>query len=83
MTPCRGTRSVAAMKNPRFSDRLLIPLALTAVISLAVGHLTDLGVQMLGSGPTSTPALIGDLAGLSACALCVWVGMRRVPRSCT
>jgi hypothetical protein len=56
----------------------LIVLAFTAVISLASAHLVDLGSQILGSGPASTPALIGDIAGLICCAISAAYGLRRV-----
>jgi hypothetical protein len=69
------------MNKARFSHRFLVPLAFTAVISLAAGHLTDLGVQVLGPGTASTPALIGDLTGLAACALSAWFGVRRLAHS--
>jgi hypothetical protein len=51
------------------------------VFSLAAGRLTDLGAQLLASGPASTPALIGDGAGLIACALSALYGLRRLSRS--
>jgi hypothetical protein len=62
----------------------LVVLALTAVFSLAAAHLVDLGSQVLGSGPASTPALIGDIAGLICCAVSAAYGLRRVrgPRAC-
>jgi hypothetical protein len=56
----------------------LAVLALTAVFSLASAHLVDLGSQILGSGPASTPALIGDTAGLICCAVSAGYGLRRV-----
>ena len=58
-----------------------VPLAFTAAISLGLGHLTDLGVQLLGSGPTSTAALTGNVAGMAACILSVWFGARRISRA--
>jgi hypothetical protein len=56
------------MTNGRLTPNGLIIIALTAVFSLAAAHLTDLGTRMLGSGAASTPALIGDVLGLLACA---------------
>jgi hypothetical protein len=50
------------------------------VVSLASGHLVDLGEQLLGSGPPSTPALLGDAAGLIACAVSAWFGVRALSR---
>ena len=54
------------MKNGRLTRNRLIILALSAVLALAVGHLTDLGTQLLGSGTPSTPVLLGDVATSSA-----------------
>jgi hypothetical protein len=71
------------MRNGRLTSNGLIIIALTAVFSLAAGHLTDLGAQLLGSGPASTPALIGDGAGLIACALSARYGLRHLSRSST
>ncbi|HEX4731501.1 MAG TPA: hypothetical protein VH299_09525 [Solirubrobacterales bacterium] len=69
------------MKNGRFISRGLIVIALTAVVSLAAGHLVGLGDQILGSGPTSTFALVGNIAGLIACAASGWFGARQLWRS--
>jgi hypothetical protein len=68
------------MKNGRCAT-ILVPALFSAAISLAIAHLVDAGVQVLGSGPVSTPALIGNLAGLAACALSIWVGARHVYRA--
>jgi hypothetical protein len=57
------------MRNGRLTSDGLIIVALTAVFSLAAGHLTDLGAQVLGSGEPSTLVLVGDVAGLIACAI--------------
>ena len=61
----------------------LIVLALTAVFSLACAQAIDLGSQILGSGTASTPALIGDAAGLLGCALSARFGLRRLYRAQT
>ena len=81
MTQRGGALSVVTMKNFRFTSANLVLLALTAVVSLAAGHLTDLGDQLLGSGSPSTPALTGDVVGLIACAISVRYGMRHLARS--
>jgi hypothetical protein len=81
MTLGTGARTVIVMKNGRISPNTLIIVALTAVVSLAAGHLVDLGTQVLGSGPASTPALIGDIAGLAACAISARFGWRHIGRS--
>jgi hypothetical protein len=81
MTCLSGGRSVLAMKNARFTSTGLVILALTGVVSLAAGHLTDLGEQLLGSGPISTPALIGDVVGLITCGISAWYGWRYIARS--
>jgi hypothetical protein len=80
MTPRVGGPSVSQMKNRIITPYGLIILALTAVVSLASGHLVDLGEQLLGSGPPSTPALLGDAAGLIACAVSAWFGVRALSR---
>jgi hypothetical protein len=80
MTPGIGGPSVTRMRNGRLTPNGLIILALTAVFSLAAGHLTDLGAQILGSGPASTPALVGDAAGLLACAVSARFGLRHLSR---
>ena len=69
------------MKNGRLTSSGLVILALTAVVSLAAGHLTDLGEQLLGSGPVSTLALVGDVLGLVACGISAWYGWRYISRS--
>jgi hypothetical protein len=71
------------MRNGRLTSTGLITIAFTAVFSLAAGHLTDLSAQLLGSGPASTPALIGDGAGLIACALSALYGLRRLSHAKT
>jgi hypothetical protein len=68
------------MDNRLLSPRNLIAFALSAVFSLAAGHLVDLGAQVLGPGPASTPAVVGDLAGLAACAGSAWLGVRGLRR---
>jgi hypothetical protein len=68
------------MRNRRLSTHTLIAIALTAVFSLAAGHLVDLGSQVLGSGQPSAAALVGDAAGLVACAVSAWYGLRRLHR---
>jgi hypothetical protein len=69
------------MRNGRLTPNGLIIIALTAVFSLAAGHLTDVGAQILGSGPASTAALVGDVAGLIACAASARFGLRHLSRS--
>ena len=59
----------------------LIVLALTAVFSLACAQAIDLGSQIFGSGTASTPALLGDAAGLLGCALSARFGLRRLYRA--
>jgi hypothetical protein len=81
MTRCTDARSVIVMRNGRLTPNGLIVIALTAVFSLAAGHLVDLGVQILGSGPTSTLVLVGDTAGLIACAISALFGLRHLSRS--
>jgi hypothetical protein len=66
--------------NKHLTPRNLIVLALTVVFSLACAQAIDLGSQFLGSGPASTPALIGDAAGLLGCALSARFGLRRLHR---
>jgi hypothetical protein len=80
MTPGAARPSVIVMRNRRLTTDALIGIALTAVFSLAAGHLVDLGSQVLGSGPASTPALVGDIAGLVACAASAWFGVRHLCR---
>jgi hypothetical protein len=78
MTAPAAGRSLVVMKNRRITTNGLIILALTAVFSLAAAHLVDLGTQLLGSGPTSTFALVGDIAGLLACAVSAGFGLRHL-----
>jgi hypothetical protein len=59
---------------------LLLAVACSAVIALALGHLIDLGVELLGSQPASTIAVVGNLAGLICCALSVPLGRRFASR---
>lgn len=66
------------MKNGCFTHNALVVVALTAVVSLAAAHLVGLGDQVLGSGPTSTFALVGNIAGLIACAASAWFGVRQL-----
>jgi hypothetical protein len=65
------------MKRLCISRNLTVVL-LTAVVSLTAAHLVDLGAMTFGSGPVSTWAVIGNLAGLAACAASAWFGARRV-----
>jgi hypothetical protein len=74
---------VSHMKKRLITPYSLIILALTAVFSLASGHLVDLGEQLLGSGPPSTLALVGDTVGLIACAVSAWFGVRALSRTRT
>jgi hypothetical protein len=71
------------MRNGRLASNGLIVIALTAVFSLAAGHLADLGAQLLGSGVPSTSALVGDVAGLLGCAISARYGLRQLSRSST
>jgi hypothetical protein len=80
MTLAGAGRSVIVMKNGRFTPTILIGIALTAVVSLTAAHLVGLGEQILGSGPTSTLALVGNIAGLIACAASAWFGVRGLSR---
>lgn len=81
MTERGSRRSVACMMKSRFlSPRNLVVLALTAVFSLAVGHMVDLGNQLLGPGPASSVVVIADLAGLATCAGSAWLGVRGLRR---
>jgi uncharacterized membrane protein len=79
-SPFRGP-SLIGMRKHLTSRRLLVPLACTAVVSLMIAHLIDLGTQTLGSGPASTAAVVGDLASLAGCALSVALGLRFAARS--
>jgi hypothetical protein len=81
MTHRAGVRSVIVMRNRRLATHALIGLALTAVFSLAAGHLIDFGDQVLGSGHASTLDLVGDTAGLIACATSAWYGLRHFSTS--
>ncbi|HEX4306485.1 MAG TPA: hypothetical protein VHZ54_10635 [Solirubrobacterales bacterium] len=69
------------IKNWTTHTRWIVPLAFTAAISLALGHAVDLGEQTLGSGPVSTAAVIGDLAGLLCCVASVVLGLRLLRRA--
>jgi hypothetical protein len=80
MTPSLGTLSVIVMRNGRLTTNALIGIALTAVFSLAAGHVIDLGGQVLGSGQPSTLALVGDIAGLLACGASAWFGLHHLCR---
>jgi hypothetical protein len=68
------------MKRLCISRNLTVVL-LTAVVSLTAAHLVDLGTMTFGSGPVSTWAVIGNLAGLAACAASAWFGARRLSLS--
>jgi hypothetical protein len=59
-------------------SRNLKVVLLTAVVSLFAAHLVDPGTMTFGSGRASTWAVIGNLAGLAACAASAWFGVRRV-----
>jgi hypothetical protein len=58
------------------SRLLILAVAFSAVASLMIGHLIDLGLETLGSGPASTGAVIGDLAGVVGCVVSVILGHR-------
>jgi hypothetical protein len=77
MTPALGVRTVVLMKSGRITPNILI-VALTAVFSLGAFHLVGLGDEALGSGGTSTLALIGNVAGLITCAASAWFGLGRL-----
>jgi hypothetical protein len=82
MTPGPGARNVAGMTNRCLSHRaLFIAVAFSAVVSLTVAHLIDLGTQTLGSGHPSTVAIAGDLAGLLGCGVSVAFGVRLARRA--
>jgi hypothetical protein len=85
MTPCLAAPSVIVMRNGRLTTSTLIGIALTAVFSLAAGHVVDLGSQVLGSGQPSTLALVGDIAGLLACGASAWLGLHHLcrPHDCS
>jgi hypothetical protein len=83
MTLGAGGPNFNVMRNRALTSNGLIVIALTAVFSLAAGHLADLGAQLLGAGPALTPVLIGDGAGLIACALSALYGLRGLSRART
>jgi hypothetical protein len=64
-------------------NRLFIPLALTAVVSLAIAQGLNLGHQTLGAGHGSTAAMLGDIAGLIGCAISARFGLRQLRRTRT
>jgi hypothetical protein len=72
---------VPDMMKRLYISRNLTVVLLTAVVSLAAAHLVDLGTMTFGSGPVSTWAVIGNLAGLAACAASAWFGARRLSLS--
>jgi hypothetical protein len=80
MTRRLAAPSVIVMRNGRLTTNVLIGIALTAVFSLAAGHLVDLGNQIFDSGPVSTLALVGDTLGLITCAVSAWFGLRYLCR---
>jgi hypothetical protein len=69
------------MRNRRLTTHALIGITLTAVFSLAATHLVDLGSQVSGSGHASTLDLVGDIAGLVACAVSARFGIHHLSRS--
>ncbi len=71
-------RTVPDMANRLCTSKNLAVVLLTAVVSLTIAHLVDLGTLTFGSGPVSTWAIVGDLVGLAACAASAWFGVRRV-----
>jgi hypothetical protein len=68
------------MKTPRISPQLLLAIALSAVLSLAIAHGIDLARFAFGSGPASPWAIAGGVAGLICCAASATYGLRRVHR---
>jgi hypothetical protein len=78
MTGPAGGRSFVVMFNERCTFNILVPLAFSAAISLMLGQLIDLGIQLVGSGSISTLSPIGNLAGVAGCAISIWVGFRRI-----
>lgn len=80
MTVPSARRSLVVMRDRLRTSRNLIIVALTAVVSLAAAHATDLAAQLLGSGPASGWAIAGNLAGLAACAGSAWLGVRGLRR---
>jgi hypothetical protein len=83
MTPQGDGPGVTVMRNGRLTPNGLIIIALTAVFSLAAGHLTDLGARLLGSGAPPTLAVIGDVGGLIARAISALYGLRGPSRART
>jgi hypothetical protein len=73
----RGRTVLGMTKRICISDSLVVVL-LTAVVSLASAQLVALGTEALGSGPVSTFAVVGNVAGLVACAGSAWLGFRRL-----
>jgi hypothetical protein len=78
MTSRARGRSFVAMTNERCTFNILVPLAFSAAISLMLGQLIDLSIQLVGSGSVSTLGLVGNLAGVAGCVLSIWVGFRRI-----
>jgi hypothetical protein len=76
MTAHPHAHNVVGMTNHCSPNPALIAVALSAVISMTIGQLVDLAVQTLGSGPTSTLAVVGNLAGAVACIASVALGLR-------
>ncbi|HEY0280207.1 MAG TPA: hypothetical protein VGC32_18235 [Solirubrobacterales bacterium] len=68
------------MKKPRITPDLILPIALSAVFSLAIAQGLDLGHLVVGSGPASTWSIVGSAAGLISCALSFRYGLRRRQR---
>jgi hypothetical protein len=68
------------MKKPRITPDLILPLALSAVFSLAIAQGIDLGHQLFGAGQASTWSIVGSAAGLIGCALSFRYGLRRRQR---
>jgi hypothetical protein len=84
MTPAPAAPNVAGMNKKGPITHLLIIVACTGVVSLVIAHGIDLGTQVLGSGPASTGAIVGDVAGLLGCAISVLLGWRFASRrSCS
>jgi hypothetical protein len=80
MTAPVGARTFVVMTNARCTFNILVPLAFSAAISLMLGQLVNLSIQLFGSGGISALPLIGDLAGIAGCALSIWVGCRWISR---
>ena len=70
------------MKTPRLTSNVLVAIALSAVFSLAIAHGIDLARLAFGSGPTSSWAIAGSVAGLITCAISAVYGLRHMHRSC-